>query len=88
MGEFAGSPIVAGRLYTDFGFCFRFSSAYFQAQIEQPVRGLMSLFNQKDVAVLVAINERGIFIIDQINSVSCDDEDSRSNTLDISNDDI
>lgn len=30
----------------------------------------MSLFNQKDVAALVAINERGIFIIDPINSVS------------------
>lgn len=38
--------------------------------MEQPVRGLMSLFQQKDVSVLVAINERGVFIIDNLNSVS------------------
>lgn len=30
----------------------------------------MSLFNQQDVDVLVAINERGVFIIDNLNGVS------------------
>lgn len=45
-------------------------SAFFHAQIEQPVRGLMSLFNQQDEPVLVAINERGVFIIDHLNGVS------------------
>lgn len=49
---------------------FIFSSAFFHAQIEQPVRGLMSLFNQQDVPILVAINERGVFIIDNVNGVS------------------
>lgn len=47
-----------------------FSSAFFHAQIEQPVRGLMSLFNQQDEPVVVGINERGVFIIDNINGVS------------------
>lgn len=47
-----------------------YRSAFFHAQIEQPVRGLMSLFNQQDESVLVAINERGVFIIDHIASVS------------------
>lgn len=28
------------------------------------------MFSQKDVDVLVAINERGLFIIDQVNNVS------------------
>lgn len=46
------------------------SSAFFHAQIEQPVRGLMGLFNQQDAPVVVAINERGVFIIDNINGVS------------------
>lgn len=48
-----------------------FSSAFFHAQIEQPVRGLMSLFSQQDEPVLVGINERGVFIIDNINGVNC-----------------
>lgn len=30
----------------------------------------MSLFNQQDEPVLVAINERGVFIIDNMNGVS------------------
>lgn len=29
----------------------------------------MSFFNQKDIAILVAINERGVFIIDHVNGV-------------------
>ncbi|KAL1373934.1 hypothetical protein pipiens_018360, partial [Culex pipiens pipiens] len=34
--------------------------------VEQPVRGLMSLMQQKDLPVLIAVNERGIYVIDQI----------------------
>lgn len=46
------------------------SAAFFHGQVEQPVRGIMSLVNHKDVAVVIAINERGIFIIDPVESVS------------------
>jgi len=38
--------------------------------VEQPVRGLMNLFQQKDIPVLIAINEKGIYIIDHVESVS------------------
>ena len=38
--------------------------------MEQPVRGLMSLFHQKDISVLIAINEKGVFVIDHVESVS------------------
>ncbi|XP_049548047.1 uncharacterized protein LOC125959276 [Anopheles darlingi] len=43
-----------------------YGAAYFHGQVEQPVRGLMSLMQQKDLPVLIAVNERGIFVIDQI----------------------
>lgn len=46
-----------------------FSAAFFHGQVEQPVRGLMSLVNHKDVSILVAINEKGVFIIDHYESV-------------------
>ena len=46
------------------------SAAFFHGQVEQPVRGLMSLFQQKDIPVLIAINEKGIYIIDHVESVS------------------
>ncbi|XP_031634158.1 FERM domain-containing protein 8 [Contarinia nasturtii] len=56
------------RKYLEFCWALPFyGSAFFNAQIEQPVRGLMSLFNQQDEPVLVGINERGVFIIDNIN---------------------
>uniref|UniRef100_A0A182VZX2 FERM domain-containing protein 8 n=1 Tax=Anopheles minimus TaxID=112268 RepID=A0A182VZX2_9DIPT len=48
-----------------------YGAAYFHGQVEQPVRGLMSLMQQKDLPVLIAVNERGIFVIDQIECVSC-----------------
>lgn len=38
--------------------------------MEQPIRGLMSLVSHKDVEVNIAVNERGIFIIDPIECVS------------------
>ncbi|XP_064556865.1 uncharacterized protein Bili isoform X3 [Drosophila montana] len=41
-----------------------FSAAFFHGQMEQPVRGIMSLVNNKDMEVLIAVNERGVFIID------------------------
>ncbi|KNC23805.1 hypothetical protein FF38_01276 [Lucilia cuprina] len=43
---------------------FLIAAAFFHGQVEQPVRGLMSLVNHKDVEVLIAVNERGVFIID------------------------
>ncbi|XP_052863454.1 putative FERM domain-containing protein FRMD8P1 [Anopheles cruzii] len=43
-----------------------YGAAYFHGQVEQPVHGLMSLMQQKDLPVLIAVNERGIFVIDQI----------------------
>lgn len=52
--------------------------------MEQPVRGLTSLMQQKDLPVLIAVNERGIFVIDQIECVSFNDytcNRSTSNTF-------
>lgn len=46
------------------------SAAFFHGQVEQPVRGLMSLFQQKDIPVLIAINEKGIYVIDHVECVS------------------
>lgn len=44
-------------------------AAFFHGQVEQPVRGLMSLVNHKDVEVIIAVNERGVFIIDPVECV-------------------
>ncbi|VVC36930.1 Hypothetical protein CINCED_3A016635 [Cinara cedri] len=41
-----------------------YGSAFFHGQIEQPVRGLMSLINHKDVPIIVAINTEGVYILD------------------------
>lgn len=46
------------------------SAAFYHGQVEQPVRGLMSLFQQKDIPVLIAINEKGIYVIDHVECVS------------------
>lgn len=46
------------------------SAAFYHGQLEQPVRGLMSLFQQKDIPVLIAINEKGIYVIDHVECVS------------------
>ncbi|VEN40443.1 unnamed protein product [Callosobruchus maculatus] len=43
-----------------------YGSAFFEGQIEQPVRGLPSLITHQDIPVLVAINSKGIYIIDDI----------------------
>ncbi|CAB3374129.1 Hypothetical predicted protein [Cloeon dipterum] len=43
-----------------------YGSAFFNGQIEQPVRGLTSLITHQDIPVLVAVNERGIHVIDEI----------------------
>lgn len=47
-----------------------FRAAFFEGQIEEPVRGLISLLTHQDVPVLVAINARGLYIIDDLNCVS------------------
>lgn len=46
-----------------------FSCAFFHGQIEQPVRGLMSLINHKDVPIYMAINTEGVYILDYVNNV-------------------
>ncbi|XP_069673570.1 FERM domain-containing protein 8 isoform X5 [Periplaneta americana] len=43
-----------------------FRGAFFQGQVEQPVRGLTSLITHQDVPVLVAINAQGVYVIDDI----------------------
>lgn len=59
MGTYFGSCVVIGR-----------RSAYFEGQIEQPVRGLTSLITYQDLPVLVAINAKGVYIIDDTQCVS------------------
>ncbi|XP_062535037.1 FERM domain-containing protein 8-like [Armigeres subalbatus] len=55
------------RKYLEFCWALPFyGAAYFHGQVEQPVRGLSSLMQQKDLPVLIAVNERGIFVIDHI----------------------
>ncbi|XP_039968491.1 uncharacterized protein LOC126764476 isoform X4 [Bactrocera neohumeralis] len=55
------------RKYLEFCWALPFYGAvFFHGQMEQPVRGLMSLVSHKDVRVLIAVNERGIFIIDPL----------------------
>lgn len=61
---------MGGFVYKQFYYLLFFSAAFFHGQVEQPVRGLMSLVNHKDVAILIAINEKGVFIIDHYESVS------------------
>ncbi|KAG5891496.1 hypothetical protein JTB14_009830 [Gonioctena quinquepunctata] len=46
-----------------------YGSAFFEGQVEQPVRGLTSLIIHQDTPVLVAINFRGIYVIDDIQCV-------------------
>ncbi|XP_048517927.1 FERM domain-containing protein 8 isoform X2 [Dendroctonus ponderosae] len=44
-----------------------YGAAFFEGQIEEPVRGLISLLTHQDVPVLLAINPRGLYIIDDLN---------------------
>ncbi|XP_050308256.1 putative FERM domain-containing protein FRMD8P1 [Anthonomus grandis grandis] len=45
-----------------------YGAAFFEGQIEEPVRGLISLLTHQDIPVLIAINSRGLHIIDDLNS--------------------
>ncbi|XP_030764670.1 putative FERM domain-containing protein FRMD8P1 [Sitophilus oryzae] len=45
-----------------------YGAAFFEGQIEEPVRGLISLLTHQDIPVLIAINSRGLYIIDDSNS--------------------
>lgn len=49
-------------------------SAFFQGQIEQPVRGLTSLITHQDIPVHVAINSQGVYVIDIVKCVSPADQ--------------
>ncbi|XP_054084159.1 FERM domain-containing protein 8 isoform X1 [Zeugodacus cucurbitae] len=72
LDQFKRVPLTATtkklmRKYLEFCWALPFyGAAIFHGQVEQPVRGLMSLVSHKDVRVLVAVNERGIFIIDPL----------------------
>ncbi|XP_059473278.1 FERM domain-containing protein 8 isoform X2 [Neocloeon triangulifer] len=55
------------RKYLEFCWALPFyGSAFFNGQIEQPVRGLTSLITHQDIPVLVAVNEKGVYVIDEI----------------------
>ncbi|XP_022160586.1 FERM domain-containing protein 8 [Myzus persicae] len=43
-----------------------YGCAFFHGQIEQPVRGLMSLINHKDVPIYIAVNTEGVYILDTV----------------------
>uniref|UniRef100_A0A1B6DRL1 FERM domain-containing protein 8 n=1 Tax=Clastoptera arizonana TaxID=38151 RepID=A0A1B6DRL1_9HEMI len=43
-----------------------YGCVFFQGQVEQPVRGLLSLIIHQDVPVLVGINLKGVYIIDNV----------------------
>ncbi|KAF5280346.1 hypothetical protein FQR65_LT03155 [Abscondita terminalis] len=52
------------RKYLEFCWSLPFyGSAFFEGQIEQPVRGLMSLMTYQDVPILVAINSKCIYTV-------------------------
>lgn len=46
------------------------SSAFFEGQVEQPVRGLTSLMTHQDIPVLVGVNSKGVYVIDDLQCVS------------------
>ncbi|XP_054740102.1 uncharacterized protein LOC129245756 [Anastrepha obliqua] len=55
------------RKYLEFCWALPFyGAAFFHGQVEQPVRGLMSFVSHKDVEVMIAVNERGIFVVDTL----------------------
>ncbi|XP_048486281.1 FERM domain-containing protein 8 isoform X2 [Plutella xylostella] len=45
-----------------------YGAAFFQGQIEQPVRSLTSLLTHEDIPVLVAVNANGVYVIDDTES--------------------
>lgn len=46
-----------------------YGAAFFQGQIERPVRGLASWITNRDMHVLIAINSSGVYIVDDIQCV-------------------
>lgn len=47
-----------------------YGAAFFQGQIERPVRGLASWITNRDLPILIAINSFGVYIIDDSQCVS------------------
>ncbi|XP_076656639.1 FERM domain-containing protein 8 Bili [Halictus rubicundus] len=43
-----------------------YGAAFFQGQIERPVRGLASWITNRDMQVLIAINSSGVYIVDDM----------------------
>ncbi|XP_058987195.1 putative FERM domain-containing protein FRMD8P1 isoform X2 [Musca domestica] len=57
------------RKYLEFCWALPFyGSAYFHGQVEQSMCGIKNILNNKDVNVLIAVNERGVHIIDPAES--------------------
>lgn len=55
------------RRYLELCWSFPFyGCAFFQGQIEEPIRSLTSLLMHQDSPILIGINERGIYIIDNV----------------------
>lgn len=46
-----------------------YGCAFFQGQVEQPVRGLTSLLTHQDVPVLVGVNPQGVYVIDNVQCI-------------------
>lgn len=50
--------------------CSACRCAFFEGQIEQPVRGLVALLTHQDIPVLIAVNSQGLYVVDDIHCVS------------------
>lgn len=58
------------RKYLEFCWSLPFyGAAFFQGQIERPVRGLASWITNRDMHVLIAINSSGVYIVDDVQCV-------------------
>ncbi|GAB1863617.1 FERM domain-containing protein 8 [Camponotus japonicus] len=66
-GSANANPKKLIRKYLEF--CWNlpcYGAAFFQGQIERPVRGLASWITNRDMQVLVAINTSGVYIVDDM----------------------
>lgn len=70
-GSANANPKKLIRKYLEF--CWNlpcYGAAFFQGQIERPVRGLASWITNRDMQVLIAINTSGVYIVDDMQCVS------------------
>lgn len=70
-GSTNANPKKLIRKYLEF--CWNlpcYGAAFFQGQIERPVRGLASWITNHDMRILIAINTSGVYIVDDAQCVS------------------